>query len=361
MPAGRRGKEVLHNSFSHDFMNLTIVQKRAILAEQNYPLHLILFFLTVLTTLWAGTFWGGHPVKFGSLPLFISTLSSGIPYSISLLLFLTVHEFGHFFAALHHRVRATLPYYIPVPPLPFLLSLGTMGALIKVRERMPETNALFDIGISGPVGGFLVCLGLLLYGFLNLPPADFIYTVHPEYLTKSGMQVPVPAGSLVLGKNMLWIVLEYIIAPKNLPPMTEMYHYPFLFTGWLASLVTALNLLPVGQLDGGHISYALFGRRGHTMIAKVFLIFIILLGFPSFLELLLAWLKPEAIAGIPSTLLHWSWSGWILWSFILSRFIDMNHPPTGHDHPLTTARKIYGWAAIVIFFITFTPVPFGTT
>ena len=328
---------------------------------QNYPLHLTLFFLTVLTTLWAGTFWGGHPVNFSSLPLFISSLSLGVPYSLSLLLFLTVHEFGHFFAALHHRVRATLPYYIPVPPLPSLLSLGTMGAVIKVKERIPETNSLFDIGISGPIGGFAVCIGLLVYGFLNLPPTDFIYTIHPEYLAQGGIPTPAPKETFILGKNLLWMGLEYIIAPKNLPPMTEMYHYPFLFAGWLGSLVTTLNLLPVGQLDGGHITYALFGKKGHAIAARAFLLFIILLGFPSFLELLLSWLKPEAVSLIPPVMLHWSWSGWILWALILSRVIGLNHPPTVHDHPLSTGRKVYGWAAIAIFFVTFTPVPFGIT
>ncbi len=330
-------------------------------ARQNYPLHLLLFILTLLTTLMAGAFWGGHPVNISSFPLFISSLSTGIAYSMSLLLFLTVHEFGHYFAAQHHRVRSTLPYYLPVPPLPSLLSLGTMGAVIKVKERIPGTNSLFDIGISGPVGGFAVCIGLLVYGFLNLPPADFIYNIHPEYLEQGGLQVPVPEGSLILGKNLLWLMLEHLIAPKNLPPMTEMYHYPFLFAGWLGSLVTALNLLPVGQLDGGHITYALFGKRGHAIGARAFLLFIMLLGFPSFLELLLSWLKPETASLIPPLILHWSWPGWILWSLILSRVIGMNHPPTGHDHPLPLPRKLYGWLAIAIFCITFTPVPFGIT
>ena len=107
--------------------------KHVMLSRQNYPLHLGLFLLTVFTTLWAGTFWGGHPATFASLPLFINSLATGAPYSASLLFFLSAHEFGHYFASLHHRVRATLPYYIPVPPLPFFLSLGTMGAVIKVK------------------------------------------------------------------------------------------------------------------------------------------------------------------------------------------------------------------------------------
>ncbi len=334
---------------------------RAVSAGQNYPLHLLLFLLTVLTTLWAGAFWGGHAVNITSLPLFIRSLAPGIPYSASLLLFLTVHEFGHFFAARRHHVHATLPYYIPVPPLPSLLSLGTMGAVIKVRERIPGTNSLFDIGVSGPMGGFAVCLGMLVYGFLNLPPADFLSAIHPQNVTQGGMQAQAASGTLVLGKNLLWIGLEHLLAPKNLPPMTEMYHYPFLFVGWLGSLVTALNLLPVGQLDGGHISYALFGRRGHAIAARLFLLFIVILAFPSFLELLLSWLKPEAVALIPPELLHWSWSGWMVWSLILSRIVGLGHPPTVHDHPLTTGRTLSGWVAIGIFVITFTPVPFGVT
>ncbi len=331
-------------------MSFPFFRARTTPALHNYPLHLSLFFLTVLSTLWAGAFWGGKV-----------TLVSGIPYSFCLLLFLSVHEFGHFFATLHHRVRATLPYYIPVPPLPFLLSLGTMGAVIKIKEKIPSTKALFDIGIAGPLSGFAVCSGLLVYGFLNLPPANFIYTIHPEYLTQPGMQTSVPKGTLTLGKNLLWIALEYFIAPKNLPPMTEMYHYPFLFTGWLGSLVTAFNLLPVGQLDGGHITYAMFGRKGHEKAARTFLIFIVLLGFPSFLELLLTLFKPDAVRLIPPLVLHWSWPGWLLWALILSRVIGLRHPPTWNDQPLTTPRKVFGWIAIVIFFLTFTPVPFDIT
>ncbi len=339
-------------------MNFPRPTKRVILAEQNYPLHLVLFLVTVLTTLWAGAFWSGYSVSVKNFSRFITTLSAGTTYAAALLLFLSVHEFGHFLAALHHRIRTTLPYYIPVPPLPFLFSLGTMGAVIKIKERIPSTNALFDTGISGPMSGFAVALGLLLYGFFNLPPAEYITTIHPEYLMKGGLQAPPPEGSLSLGKNLLWIGLEYFIAPKNLPPMSEMYHYPFLFTGWLGSFVTALNLLPVGQLDGGHITYAMFGRKGHARTAKLFLGTIMLLGSPALFELLLALFKPESVSLIPSQLLHCSWSGWILWSLILSRVIGINHPPTAYDTALPFKRKLWGWCSIAVFFLTFTPVPF---
>lgn len=331
-------------------------------AEQKYALHAVLFVLTVVTTLWAGAFWGGrYPTNFVSLRGFILALGSGVSYSVCLLGFLSVHEFGHYFAAMRHRVRASLPFYIPMPPLPFLLSLGTMGAVIKIRERIPGTSSLFDIGVSGPLSGFAVCVGLLVYGFLNLPPVDFIYAVHPEYLTHGGLQAPVPKVSLMLGKNLLWIGLEYVVAPKNLPPMTEIYHYPILFTGWLGSLVTALNLLPVGQLDGGHITYAMFGRRGHEKAARAFLLLISLLAFPALLEMVLAMVWPGGVSLIPPLFLEWSWPGWMLWAFVLWRMIGVSHPPTDSDHPLDGLRTVYGWVSIGVFVVTFVPVPFGLT
>ena len=170
-----------------------------------------------------------------------------------------------------------------------------------------------------------------------------------------------PKGSLVLGKNLLWRGLEYFIAPKNLPPMTEMYHYPILFTGWLGSLVTAMNLLPVGQLDGGHITYAMFGRRGHEKAARVFLLFITLLALPALMKMLLALVWNDAAALIPPFLIEWSWLGWILWAFVLWRMIGVSHPPTDNDHPLDGLRTVYGWASIGVFVVTFMPVPFGLT
>jgi len=326
----------------------------------NIPLHLMLFILTLFCTTWAGTFWTGHPARTTSLIVFLDGLREGVPFSLSLITFLTVHEFGHFFASLHHRFRATLPYYIPVPPLPFLLSIGTMGAVIKIREPIPNTKALFDTGASGPLAGFAVAFGLLLYGFLNLPPEGYIYSIHPEYLKTGGIPYPPPEGTLYLGKNLLYIFLETVIAPKGLPPMTEMYHYPFLFTGWLACFVTALNLLPVGQLDGGHVIYAMFGRQGHENIARVFLLCITVLGLPSFTAGIMALIIPDLALHIPELLLRWSWPGWIVWAFLLKRVIGPKHPPVAFDMPISKGRMVAGWLCIAIFILTFAPVPFGT-
>jgi len=325
---------------------------------RNYPLHILLFIVTLFCTTWAGMIWINREPDVSSISGFMNSLKEGIPYSFSLLAFLTVHEFGHFFATLHHRVRATLPYYIPLPPLPFLMSIGTMGAVIRIKEPITTRKALFDTGASGPLAGFAVAFCLLLFGFLNLPPAGYIFSIHPDYLASGGIPAP-PQGTLYLGKNLLYILLEYVIAPEALPPMTEMYHYPFLFTGWLACFVTALNLLPVGQLDGGHVVYAMFGRQGHEKIARIFLLFITLLGMPSFIDVLLTLFIPGNDILVPESLLRWSWPGWILWAFILSRFIGTKHPQAGNDLPLSDGRRIAGWLCIVIFILTFTPVPFG--
>lgn len=335
--------------------------RRRILAEQNYPLHTGLFALTLLTTLWAGAFWTGKPVRFDSAATFFHDLRYGLPYAIPLLLFLGIHEFGHFFAAFYHRIRATLPFFIPVPPLPFLLNLGTFGAVIRIKDRIPHTRALFDTGVSGPLSGFIAALGLLVYGFTHLPPIDYIYTIHPEYQAFGGIPSPPPPNTLFLGKNLLYLLLEKTFDPVHAPPMTEMYHYPFLFSGWLGCFVTALNLLPVGQLDGGHILYAMFGRKGHKACAIIFLLIITLLGLPSLVLLFAELVFPSTVLPVPEWIVEWSWPGWILWALILTRLLGVDHPPTMLNHELSLGRKLMGWLAIIIFFLCFTPVPFGIT
>jgi membrane-associated protease RseP (regulator of RpoE activity) len=329
--------------------------------DSNYALHIVLFLATLFCTTWAGTYWVSGPVEINGAGDFLKSLKGGLPFSLPLLAFLTVHEFGHYFATALHRIRATLPYYIPVPPLPFLLSIGTMGAVIRIREPIPDTESLLDTGASGPIAGFVVAFGLLLYGFLNLPPAGYIFTIHPEYLANGGIPAVQPPGTLYLGKNLLFLLLETVIAPKGLPPMSELYHYPFLFTGWLACFVTALNLLPVGQLDGGHVVYAMFGPKGHERVARTFLVLILLAGLPSFTAAMLELSIPGIVSPIPRELLSWSWPGWIIWAFILSRFVGTKHPPVARQLTLSAGRRLAGWICIAIFVLTFTPVPFGIT
>lgn len=317
----------------------------------SYPLHLLLFLVTLFTTTWTGAEWAGKSmVMTADGDAFMLFMKAGLPYSISLLGFLTVHEFGHFFAAMHHRLRATLPYYIPIPPFPDFLNLGTMGAVIRIKEPISSTRILFDTGSAGPLAGFTVALGLLVYGFLILPPAS--------YATASSTLSPQPAGTLIFGKNLLFILLESVFSAKAVPPMTELYRHPMLFTGWLACFVTALNLLPVGQLDGGHVIYAMFGDGWHRKIANGFLIAIILLGAPSFIFELTSALWPSLTLPVPEAVLRHSWPGWIVWAFILKQFIGTRHPAVPIRQHLSPGRAIAGWICIVLFVLTFTPIPF---
>jgi membrane-associated protease RseP (regulator of RpoE activity) len=338
-------------------MSEFLYQKTNSPAGRNYPVHIALFVITLLTTTWAGAIWTGQTPSLKSIEVFLASLTTGVPFALAILAFLTVHEFGHFFATLKHGLRATLPYYIPLPPLPFLLSIGTLGAIIRIKEPITSRRTLFDIGAAGPLSGFVVALGLLIYGFLNLPanaPVSSIQHIQPA----TGSITANPDETLLLGKNLLYILLEMLFGPKNPPSMTGISHNPYLFAGWLGCFVTALNLLPVGQLDGGHIIYAMFGQKKHWKITRLFLIFITLLGAPSFMALLQELFLPSLPMTIPAELLYWSWPGWIIWAFILERFLGTRHPQTGYDYRILPARMVAGWACIVIFILTFTPVPF---
>lgn len=334
--------------------------------EQNYPLHLALFFATFLTTCVAGAQWVGKEITLDDFSETLSQLRHGLPYALSLLFFLTSHEFGHFFATMAHRVRATLPYYIPMPPIPFIFPIGTFGAMIRMKERIPSSKSLFDIGVYGPLAGFAVALGILIYGFLTLPPIEYVVQIHPEYELYYQLYgaIPVQSGALFAGKNLLYWMLEKIFDGPNLPPMTEMYHYPYLFAGWLGCFVTALNLLPVGQLDGGHIVYAMFGRKVQAYVARVFLAFIALLGLPTFVEwvaFIVAAFANQSFSGFPypAWVRETSWASWIVWALLLWRFVRLDHPPVLVEHPLDAKRMAIGWISIVIFALCFTPVPFG--
>lgn len=330
--------------------------------RQNYPVHILLFIATFITTTLAGTFWIGKWDTTESLEALKRNFSSGIPFSVSLLVFLSFHEFGHFFACVKHRVKATLPYYIPMPPISFLLNIGTFGALIRIRERIPSSKSLFDIGVAGPLSGFVIALGLLIYGFATLPPIDFVYSIHPEYREIGMIPPPIP-GTLIAGKNLLYIIVESMFAGPDVPPMHEMYHYPFLLAGWIGCFVTALNLLPVGQLDGGHVIHAMFGAKAHRVIARAFIVLILILGMPTFIEWMVAlW---DAFMGndfsgfnYPQWVRDISWPSWIIWALILVKFIKIDHPPVLNEHPLDPKRKIVGWISIIVFILCFTPVPF---
>ncbi len=307
--------------------------------EQNYLLHITLFLVTFITTLLAGIRWTTG--KMG--PYELSDLVNGLPYAISVLFVLGVHEFGHYFASVIHKVKATLPFFIPYPPIG-PLNFGTMGAVIKTKSHIPNNKAMFDIGVAGPLSGFVACLIVLIYGFTHLPGQEYIMQIHPDYLSP---EYGKGAGSLEFGNTLLFVLLREIFTNPSqfVPPMSEIYHYPYLCVGWFGLFVTAMNLIPVGQLDGGHIIYSMFNEKKQEAIASISMIILVLLGV---LGVLNSFMNLE---------IHFGWSGWLFWTIILFFFIKVKHPPVAEYEELNLIRKIFGYLAILIFILSFSPTP----
>ncbi|HET7747451.1 MAG TPA: site-2 protease family protein [Vicinamibacteria bacterium] len=240
----------------------------------------------------------------------------GVQLVASLMGILLAHEMGHYVACRRYGVDATLPYFIPFP----VLSLsGTLGAFIAIRSRFPDRRALFDIGIAGPLAGFVVCVPVLALGILDA-------RVMPAALFEG------PDG-LSLGEPLLfqWMA-RWLLGP--LPDGQVLVVGPLGMAGWFGLLVTALNLMPIGQLDGGHVTYALF-RRAAMVISRVALA----------LTLVLLWLRPT----------------WLMWSIVLL-VLTRPHPPTLDDRPgLGAGRKVVAGIGAVVFALCFTPSPFEVT
>jgi len=327
--------------------------------------HLFLFIATFLSTAIAGAQWAGHDFTH------LENIIYGFTYGILMSVFFLSHEFGHYFAARHHKVDATLPYFIPFPPAPGLIGLfGTFGAVIRTRSPILSRKVLFDIGVSGPIAGFVVSLLFLIYGLMTLPTIDFIYNIHPNYvLLHRGM---IPAEGLFYGDSILYHLLSSVFANSDgfLPPMNEIYHYPFLNVGWFGLFVTVLNMIPIGQLDGGHITYAMFGAKRQGQIARFFWWLIMIMGFLGFLSLThdsLNYVKEGSSYYILKQLffgpLHWieinapvlfdAWGGWLFWGLITRIFIKLDHPPVKENDDLDSGRMYIGWFAILILILSF--------
>jgi len=325
------------NLYTENRIGPTILKKH----KENYPLHIGLFLITFVTTTIAGVEWTTGTMG----PYEFEILAKGLPYSLSILFMLGVHEFGHYFAALYHKVKATLPYFIPFPPIPGFFHFGTLGAVIKTRTPVSNNKAMFDIGVAGPIAGFVACLILLVYGFLNLPGEEYILQIHPDYFTPEYGE---GALSLEFGDTILFAALrELLTSPDQfVPPMSEIYHYPFLCVGWFGLFVTAMNMIPVGQLDGGHIVYSMFGEKIHEVIASISMLFLFVFGslglFSSLMDL-------ENSIG---------WTGWLFWGFILYFFIKVKHPPVQNFEKLSNGRMILGYVSLIVLLLSFSPMPF---
>jgi len=307
-------------------------------------LHLGLFIITFITTTIAGVQWASA----SGGPYELSELLIGLPYSISILLIITFHEFGHYFAAVYHKVKVTLPFYIPFPPIPYLINFGTMGAVIRTRTRIQSKKAMFDIGVAGPIAGFLVTIAILIYGILNVPGVEYLLNIHPDYFEPTYGK---DGYALVFGDSLLLSFLKEIFVKPGqfFPPMSEIYHYPYLCAGWFGLFITSMNMIPVGQLDGGHISFAMFGEQTHYKISVVAFTIMFVFGVIGFADSFL-----ELNYGI-------GWSGWLFWSLILYFIIKLKHPPVLDATQLDPRRMLVGYFSFFIFLVSFSPMPIMLT
>ena len=359
--------------------------------------YLFFFLLTLVATTLSGSEWVGNvSVLSAERPLTWVHFLRGFHFSLPFLFALTCHEFGHYFVARAYRVTTTLPIYLPCW-LGFLgsPSIGTLGAFIRIRGTIRSTRQYFDIGIAGPLAGFLVALGILYYGFTHLPSVEYIFEIHPEYLPY-GMDYPKyvyeKGRDFALGDNLLFYFFRHHVAPADayMPPPQEWVHYPYVFSGFLVLFFTALNLFPIGQLDGGHVLYGLLGGIWHRRISKACafaLIFYAGLGFvhphplyeilvSSGVYALLLYLslhfvrdKRRRMAWVLGIFLSQygtlclfpdtsGYQGWVLFSLLVGRFLGVNHPPAQQERTLSLPRRLLGWLAFLIFLLCFSPRPF---
>jgi membrane-associated protease RseP (regulator of RpoE activity) len=292
--------------------------------RRRYWLHLLLFLATVFTTLVVGArleynFASALPQFQSDADLFPlrwaleqpARLILGIPFSVTLLGILLAHEMGHFVYAQRNHVYATLPFFLPAPTL-----IGTMGAFIRIRSPIRTRAALFDIGIAGPIAGFVVALPVLCFA---LPMS------HPTVVSASD-------SGLVLGFPLIFDLGWRLLHPHAALALTQLSLSPIAIAAWVGMFATSLNLLPGGQLDGGHIVYAL-SPRWHKTISRL-----------------------TVLALVPMAV-FW-WAGWLVWAFLLLLSL-MRHPPVPEYPPLDAKRKLLSISALLMFVLTIIPAPFG--
>ncbi|MBN2244536.1 MAG: site-2 protease family protein, partial [Candidatus Aminicenantes bacterium] len=289
---------------------------RTFFAKPRIWVNVLLFLITVVTTYFFGLSWS---VNYYYTEVLISNeeytlgpevftdpkvLSLSFIYVVALLGILLAHEMGHYLACRYYHVDATLPYFIPAPTI-----IGTMGAFIKIRSPITQKRQLFDIGIAGPLAGFVLAVPCVIYGLYH-----------------SKLVPPLPAeGSIVFGEPLLLVLIGNMIFSGS-PETFDLILHPVAFAGWVGMLVTALNLFPISQLDGGHVAYAVIGKKAKILARIVFYAFLIM--------------------GVVF------WIGWFIWALIIF-FIGMRHPRIYDEEiPLSPARKWIAVLAVIIFILS---------
>lgn len=310
----------------------------------NPRINLILFILTLFSMLFAGAIYSyDGPVPADEIQLILTLLSNldvGIPFGLSLLAILLAHEFGHYLAGRYHKSAVTLPYFIPFPLSPF----GTMGAFIQLKEPPKNKRILHDIGIAGPLAGLLVTIPILLIGLSLSTVEDFPLFIHQG------------EGVTLEGNSIFYLITKYVVHGEwlpmpssygGIPPLIywarylltgfptplggrDVFLHPMAWAGWAGLLVTSLNLIPAGQLDGGHILYVLLGKNAQRIL-------------------------PGILVGL--SLLGMAWFGWFIWVFLVF-FLGRHHAePLDQITKLDSRRTILAILGLIIFVFVFTPVP----
>lgn len=295
--------------------------------------NVVLFLATMATTLWAG--FGLSPLAVGA-PTIANVLKGGLPFAGPLVAILFAHEMGHYLLARRYGVKTTLPYFIPVP-----FGAGTLGAVIRMRSAIPSRRATLDIGAAGPLAGLAVAVPLLLVGLAlsdvrevgAAPSASALAS--PWALVQALLHGrPLVDGAPTLqffGDSLLTWAARWLVVGR-LQPGYDVVLHPIALAAWLGLLVTALNLVPAGQLDGGHVLYALLGRRGALLVGRI------------------------VSAGLLLAGVFLSWN-WLLWWFLTRFAVGLGHPPALAEEPLERGRRTVAWVSLALFLATFVPVP----
>ncbi len=300
--------------------------------------NILFFFLTVISVTFTGAYFFANSDLPSNIPGLFNFMLSGLPFAVSLLAILLCHEFGHYLAGRYHKTAVTLPFFIPFP----LSLFGTLGAFIQLKEPPRNRRILLDIGIAGPLAGLLVAIPVLLYGLYISPVVR--------------LPIALPLGQVFEGNSLLYLLLKFIAKGQLFPqPITYagmnpvIYWIRYFFTGtplpaggsylelspiawagWAGMLVTALNLIPAGQLDGGHVMYVLLGKRTAKLLPFI-LLGLVLLGF--------------------------SWHGWWIWAALIFLFGRYHAEPLDQITPLDPKRRALAVLGVLVFILVFIPVP----
>ena len=319
-----------------------LIEKSAPSPKTSRPIiNLVMFILTLISVIASGGLTNMESIPSNPFQAALAILKTGWPFAVSLLAILGTHEFGHYLAGRAHGCKVTLPFFIPLPFSPF----GTMGAFINMQEPPKNKRVLMDIAVAGPISGFLVSLAVTVIGLSlsNLDRIPMILSAGQGFLIEGnsitflllkylrfGQLLPQPVSYGDLSPILYWLKYFFTARPFPLGGLDVMIH-PVALAGWAGMLITALNLIPAGQLDGGHIFYLLFGKKGAKKALPVIIVILAGMGF--------------------------LWSGWWLWAGLVFLFGRAYAEPQDQITQLDFPRRILGILVIIIFILAITPIP----